>query len=332
VKSGEPAAGFREATLDPRLVGLGVALPVLALTAGVFTPAAALLGLAAPVAAMAWAVARGNVAALAVAAIGAGALAFTLPGALPGYTAGALAGILYARIRLGGGGAWSAVAWSSVPFALWTVGLAATGFDPFPVQAGNVLDSIWSESGQGLSPERMAELRASSEAALEIARRTWVASEIVWFAAVLVIAAGVVRRSVRGAYWPAPGRFARFDVPDLFVGLFIAGLAAMLLAPPDSPVGLAGWNLVLGAGMLFAVRGIAIQAYWMDLGRVRRPVRIAYFAASALLFLPVFILVTAGLGLFDAWFDFRRQRGEGKGANPFSVFHQSSGDDQRGTE
>ena len=318
--------------MDPRLVGLGIALPVLALVAGVFTPAAALLGLAVPVAAMAWTVARGYIAALGVAATGAVVLAFTLPGALPGYTAGALAGVLFARIRLGGGSAWSAVAWSVVPFALWTVGLAASGFDPFPAEAGSVLDSIWSESGPGLSPERVAELRASSEAALEIARRTWVASEVVWFAAVLVIAAEVVRRSVRGAYWPAPGRFARFDVPDLFVGLFIGGLAAVLLTPSDSPVGVAGWNLVLGTGMLFAVRGIAIQAYWMDLGKVRRPVRIAYFAASALLFLPVFVLVTSGLGLFDAWFDFRRQRGEGKGATPFSVFHQSSGDDQRGTE
>jgi hypothetical protein len=318
--------------LDPRLVGLGVALPVLALAAGVFAPAAVLLGLAAPVAAMAWAVARGHVVALGVAAVGAVVLTFTLPGALPGYVAGAIAGVLYARIRLGGGSAWRAVAWASAPFALWTVGLAATGFDPFPAEARSVLDSIWGESGGGISPERAAELRASSEAALEVARRTWVASEIVWFAAVLVIAGGVVRRSVRGAYWPAPGRFARFDVPDLFVGLFIAGLAALLLAPPDSPVGLAGWNLVLGAGLLFAVRGIAIQAYWMDLGKVRRPVRIAYYAASVLLFLPVFVLVTSGLGLFDAWFDFRRQRGEGKGANPFSVFHQSSGDDQRGTE
>lgn len=318
--------------MDPRLVGLGVALPVLALAAGFFAPAAALLGLAAPVAAMAWAVGRGNLAAVAVAAVGGAVLAFTLPGALPGYAAGAVAGILYARIRLGGGSAWAAVVAGSVPFALWSVGLAATGFDPFPAEAGTVLDSIWRESAPGLSPERAEEFRVSSEAALEVARRTWVASEVLWFAAVLVMAGEAVRRSVRGAYWSAPQRFARFDVPDLFVGLLIAGLAAVLLAPESSPVGVVGWNLVLGAGLLFTVRGIAIQAYWMDQGKVRRPVRIAYFVASVLLFLPVFVLLTSGIGLFDTWFDFRRQRGEGKGANPFSVFQQSSGDDQRGTE
>jgi hypothetical protein len=317
-------------------------MALLAAGAGFFPPLGVALSLLVPLTGIVGVVTRGAGPALLAAAPGAVVLGFTAPEALPGYAAGVTAGVVWGRLRLRGAGPWAAVSVAVLPFAVWTVGLAASGWTPFPEGVEAAVGSLLGESGRELPPERLAELQASSEEALRVLRRTWVASEIVWFGAVLVLAAALARRMVprvggtggEGARvgWPVPRPFASFDVPDVFVGVLIVGLVLMLLLPPDSVGGTIGWNLVFGSAALFVVRGIAIQAFWMDRGKVRPLVRAAFWTASVVLFLPVYVSITSGIGLFDAWFDFRRQRGEGEGSYPFPWLRQSSGDDQRGTE
>ncbi|MCA9751895.1 MAG: DUF2232 domain-containing protein [Gemmatimonadetes bacterium] len=319
--------------MPPRLFALTVAVLLAAAVAGFGGAEAALaplISFAIPVVGFAWAATRGLPAALVAIAPAVVLVGFFAPAALPGVAAAAVATGIWVGVRNAGGSAWRAVLFATLPFALWTVFLAAKGYDPFPADFRTWFDSIVAESRSNWPPERWAELEASTESALAFARRTWVASEVTWFAALLAIAAGLARRLAPHGEWPAREPFVRLEVPDGFVGVLILGLAAVLLG--QGVVETVGWNLVFASALVFAARGLAIQCFWMDRGRLGMLARVAYFLASVLLFLPVFAFVTSALGLFDAWFDFRRHRDEGKGSNPFSMFQQSSGDDQRGAE
>lgn len=308
-----------------------IALPGLAATASWVPLAGLLLALAAAVLVIVEMGERGVGAAFLGVAPAAAVLAILSLGALPGYTATVLAAVVFARVRGAGGSFWSALTWGTAPFAVWTLGLAVTGWSPMAAASPELMEAALRDSTEGMPAERAAEMAAMVERILEFAQRTWVAFELVWFGAVLALAAWIARRFSRTA-GPPVGRFVALEIPDPWIAVLILGLAAVLLAPSASSVGTVGWNLVLASGLLFAVRGIAIQLFWMERGGMRVLFRSLYFGAGILLFAPVFLSVTAALGLFDAWFDFRRQRGEGDGESPLSFFPPSSGDDQRGTE
>jgi hypothetical protein len=53
---------------------------------------------------------------------------------------------------------------------------------------------------------------------------------------------------------------------------------------------------------------------------------VGLLVAAGAVFLPVFPLAAAGLGLFDTWFDFRRFRNPERGDHPLSFRHSSSDD------
>ncbi|NNE43810.1 MAG: DUF2232 domain-containing protein [Gemmatimonadetes bacterium] len=154
-------------------------------------------------------------------------------------------------------------------------------------------------------------MQASSETALEVLQSTWVASEVVWFWVTLVAAWWFLGRVQARREEPELGPLAGFDLPDAWIGVVIAGMAGVLLGRQLdlNAVAVIGWNLVFGAGFVFAVRGVAVQTFWMERAGWRRPVRTAVLGIGFLLALPVFLIMGAGLGLFDAWFDFRRIRG-----------------------
>jgi hypothetical protein len=295
-----------------RLWLLAAGVPAAVLAAAVLpwtAPAAALL---IPAASIAWAL-RGPAGTWAVAmAPGAVAVWATAPDGLAAYLASVLAGPLVARL-LGQGQAPSrALAWGAAPLAAWTVAAAASGFSPFPADADAAFDAVWGDAR--VPPERVEELRASSELALEVLRRTWVASEVVWFWVTLVVAWWFLGRVGLRSGHPGQGGIAQFDVPDAWVAVLIAGLAAVLIGASGPDVlRTVGWNLVLGSGLVFAVRGVGVQVFWMRRAGWSRRARVGVLGLGFVLALPVFSTVAVGLGLFDAWFDFRRIRGSGDG-------------------
>jgi hypothetical protein len=69
-----------------------------------------------------------------------------------------------------------------------------------------------------------------------------------------------------------------------------------------------GGNLLLASGFVFALRGVAIQSFWMERAGWSQWLRVAALGVGLILALPVVASIGAGLGLFDAWFDFRRIR------------------------
>lgn len=317
--------------MQQRLLISALALPGLAVAANWVPLAGLLLALAAAVLVIVDTRERGVGVALLGVAPGAAVLAMVSPGALPEYAATVLGAVVFARVRAAGGSFWNGLTWGTAPFAVWTLGVALTGWSPLAAVSPEMTEAALRSSTEGMPAERAAEIAATMQRLLEFGERTWVAWQLVWFGVVLAVAARIALRFGRSTDRPV-GRFVALEIPDLWIGVLIAGLAAVLLAPGESSVSTVGWNLVLVSGLLFAVRGIAIQLFWMERGGMRVLFRSLYFGVSVLLFAPVFLSVTAALGLFDAWFDFRRQRGEGDGESPLSFFPPSSGDDQRGTE
>ncbi len=322
--------------MDRRLAVLSVVTAGVVALAAHAPWAAVLAGLLIPVTALSGAM-RGGVRIWALAlAPAAGVLGFTGAEELGSFLAGALAGPIAIEAWRRGKSPAAALAFGAVPYALWAVGLAGTGFDPFPPEAEEALTGLLVESVErgDIPAERMVELRETTSAALGVVRRTWVASEATWFWITLVAAWMMARRVYGGASFGSLGRFSRFDVPDGIVGVLIAGMVMTLIPGDGWPQGLrtAGWNLVSGTGFIWAVRGIAIEWYWMERGGWRLPMRVAFLAGGVVLFLPAFLAATSALGLFDTWFDFRRVRTSEEGGNPFSFHHPSSEDDFPGKE
>lgn len=287
---------------------LAASVPGAVLLAGFFPPAALVVAVVVPAASIAWALTGGSGAWLAAMAPGAAAVAFTAPEGLAAFGATILAGPLVARLRAMGSSPTRALVWGALPFAAWTLGLALSGFDPFPAGTTEALEEFWREGG--LPPERIEELRVGSGAALDALRRTWVGSEIVWFWVTLAAAWWLLGRLELRSGQPGQGRFSGFDLPDAWVGALIAGLAMVLAGGFGGPevVGTAGWNLVFASGFVFVVRGVAIESFWMERAGWRRIVRAAVLIAGFGFALPLFLATATGLGLFDAWFDFRRLR------------------------
>lgn len=100
-----------------------------------------------------------------------------------------------------------------------------------------------------------------------------------------------------------PGPFAGFRFTDQAVWLPVAGLA-LVLWPAAPPVHDAGVNLLLVAGALYAVRGLAVVG--AGAGRLPR-VTTALVTLVALFLLPFVLGGLTLLGLADTWLDFRRR-------------------------
>lgn len=307
--------------MNARLVAWTVVLALAAAGAEWFPPAGVIVPLLAPLVALLWAWTRGVGAGLAATAPGALMLAWLGPEALPVYAASVMGGVIVARLLSAGRSFGFSIGAGTAPFAVWTIGLAVTGFDPVsPEFMGRWEDLVASTQGG-------EELRQSADAAVAILRNTWVASEVLWFAGLLAfVTAALGRRMEVGRALPAPGRWRSLDLPDAVVGVLIAGLLLVLVGSGNA-IRAAGWNLIFGCGVLYALRGIGIEIFWLDRGKVSRGMKAAFFLGNVVFFLPVFLVLSAVLGLLDTWFDFRRQRGSERGGNPLSLFHHSSGDD-----
>jgi hypothetical protein len=144
--------------------------------------------------------------------------------------------------------------------------------------------------------------------------------ELAEFCVALLIARAIASRGRES--------FGRFNVSDAMVWLFAGGLGAYLAGQTWLPraVATVGLNAVVFASVIYFIRGMAIEWYWLGRTGMGKPLQIGLLAGGFVLFLPFHALATGALGLFDTWFDFRKLRSEG-GEDPLRVFHQSSEDD-----
>jgi uncharacterized protein YybS (DUF2232 family) len=105
-------------------------------------------------------------------------------------------------------------------------------------------------------------------------------------------------------FGPPPAPFREFGFNDQLVWGWVLAIGLTLL-PVSAPLQIAGSNLLLVLGVLYAARGLAVVL--AQAGRVPAPVWLV------LLFLATFLLpfVVGGLtllGLGDTWLDFRRRQ------------------------
>jgi hypothetical protein len=250
-------------------------------------------------------------------------LSIAAPSRFADFATGAVAGWVLGESQRQGRSPEKAVVWAVLPFAVWTAALAFSGVHPLTEQIRATIDRMIVEAGRrgDFSPEGLAQLRTSSEHALGFAQRTWVGVRIAELWVALLIARAIAMRG-------APP-FGRLNVSDGVTWTFAAALASYLAGQMwgQSGVSTIALNAIVFCAVIYFLRGTAIEWHWMDRAGVRRFMRIGLLAGGFLLFLPFHAILTASLGLFDTWFDFRKLKTEAEREDPFRVFHQSSGDD-----
>lgn len=310
---------------------LAIAAPAAVLAAGRVPTLGVVGAFLALVATLSWAIRRG-IRAWALAMIPGVAAVLALGSSELGpYLGAVLAGPIVARALAGGRTPRTALALGVAPLAVWAVMVSLSGFDPFGANSPGAFDRVIEEAHEAgqLSAEQLADWQTSSRIAQRVLRRTWVATEVVSFWLTLVVAYVAARRLFPG--FRTLGRFTRLRLPDVAAWVLIAGLALVLLGQTTGPdaAQTVGWNLVFGTGFAFFLCGVAVELDWMDRAGFRRLAKVAAITGGAVLFLPMFLATTSGLGLFDTWFDFRRLRAGEPGQRPFSPFPRSSDDDRQ---
>lgn len=107
-------------------------------------------------------------------------------------------------------------------------------------------------------------------------------------------------------------RLSAWKAPEFLVW-GVAGGGLMLLAP-SAPLKILGLNGLIVMTMIYFFQGIAIVAFYFEKKRVPRVLRVLIYGIIAIQ--QFFLLVIAGIGLFDVWLNFRRLDIEGEGQDP----------------
>ena len=99
-------------------------------------------------------------------------------------------------------------------------------------------------------------------------------------------------------------RFSGWVVPDQVVWVLIASSAAFFLA--ENALGFVGINLLLISLVAYFFQGLAIIIYFLESRNV--PVFFWVLIFFVILFQPLLVGVSIGLGIFDNWIDLRKIR------------------------
>lgn len=119
--------------------------------------------------------------------------------------------------------------------------------------------------------------------------------------AILALGWAVYHRVGRARLGPPLARLRDLRFHEALAWGVVAGLA--LVALPLQGVGRdIGLNLLLFFGVLFALRGLGVLVWFLSPGKLMTALLVLF----AVLFWPVVVTVSAGLGLGDTWFDWRR--------------------------
>lgn len=107
-----------------------------------------------------------------------------------------------------------------------------------------------------------------------------------------------------GTYFKDPS-FGEWVLPDHFVWVFIAS-GFFLLLPLDA-LNSIGVNSLFLSLLVYTIHGMAILFFWLE--RKKKSRFLLYMGIFLLLIQPLLLIIIAGLGIFDIWFDFRKLRG-----------------------
>lgn len=119
--------------------------------------------------------------------------------------------------------------------------------------------------------------------------------------AVLAIGWAVYHRVGRARLGPPLARLRDLRFSEVLVWGLVTGLTLVAL-PLSGMVRDAGLNLLVFFGVLYALRGLGVLVWFLAPGRVMTVLLFVF----TVIFWPVVVIVSAGLGLGDTWFDWRR--------------------------
>lgn len=202
-----------------------------------------------------------------------------------------------------------AVAEASIPFLLIAVVLVAN-----PMQGGERAEEIdrlvqgsmainQEMKGDVETLEMMERLtRQMVEAALVVTPAALYLYFLALTAVVYRMAGALLRRFGLAFRELAP--FAEWRAPFPLVWLFAAGLAGALIGG----AAVRNWaaNALFVSCAVYFVQGLSVLAWQFRKRGISLVVRVLFYVAAVLLVFPFFMVATAGTGLFDTWFDFRR--------------------------
>ena len=125
-------------------------------------------------------------------------------------------------------------------------------------------------------------------------------SSLISFWVSLLTARQVVQR--RGLPFPDYGSLYCWRAPEILVwGVIVSGVLLLLPGVVVKTVGLNGLTVFT---IVYFFQGIAIVAYFLQKKQVPRVARVLLYGLIA--FQQVLMLVVAGVGFFDTWFNFRK--------------------------
>jgi len=116
---------------------------------------------------------------------------------------------------------------------------------------------------------------------------------------------------------PALARFKDFYMGDAWVWGIVAWLGVLIL-PVSGALHVAGANVGLVAGTLYALRGAAIVATFAEAFGVSAVALVIVAAAAAALAVPLLFVLPGlcTLGITDTWYQYRRRLAAARGAGP----------------
>ena len=118
--------------------------------------------------------------------------------------------------------------------------------------------------------------------------------------AALALAWGLFHRISRTRVGPPLSRLRDFRFGDQLVWGLLTGIVLVVTPALGTLRGL-GMNLIVFFGALYMLRGLGVLAWFM----AERRLALAVLVLLALLFMPAFGLLAAGLGVGDVWLDWR---------------------------
>jgi hypothetical protein len=128
----------------------------------------------------------------------------------------------------------------------------------------------------------------------------------VWMALLTAAGRALASRAAAVLRWPAlaRARLADWRLPDAAVWLFLAGLALLVARWPAW--GPTAWALLVNVGLGYCVQGVAVVESLLLARGIPPSIVVLSLLFVFAMATPVFMLITACVGLSDVWLDYRR--------------------------
>jgi len=207
-------------------------------------------------------------------------------------------------------GALGAVMLVLAPALIWavhTVGVAETLAVAGEQMSEALEGSLPAETDEATRIATRAQLEHQVEMTLKAAAAIWPATMVLGLfghaASVLALITGLMRWLRTGFRCRPLTPFLRWRVPFYWIWILAVGLALVVTRSGELPK--VGLNVVLAAGFVLAMQGLAVLAVLIN-GIGGPAVRLAFWVIASLFFAPIILPGGVVLGIVDQWLDLRR--------------------------